>query len=209
MRSRRAKTEDSGAGTAPGADDLEDLDGAVRRHDPDRWLASRFIADPDDRADVIALYAFNHELARVAGAVSNPIMGEIRLTWWSEALDEIYAGKPVRRHPVTEALAAAIRRRGLPRDPFDAMIEARFPELDGAPPDRLSTDPPLVTLAARVLGVEDPALLAVAQGRLEEARTLTAKAFPLVAHLALRDRGDASAFARRLRITWAVLTGRL
>ena len=109
------------------ADNLEDLDEAVRRHDPDRWLATRFIADRAERADVIALYAFNYELARVVGAVSNPLMGEIRLAWWSEAIDEIYTGRPVRRHPVTEAMAGAIRRRSLPRELLDAMVEARFP----------------------------------------------------------------------------------
>jgi phytoene synthase len=44
-----------------------DLDALVRRMDPDRWLASRFIADRQARADVVALYAFNYQLARVAG----------------------------------------------------------------------------------------------------------------------------------------------
>ena len=48
------------------ADLAEDLEQTVRRSDPDRWLASRFITDADMRADVIALYAFNNELARVA-----------------------------------------------------------------------------------------------------------------------------------------------
>jgi len=83
------------------AAELDDLDASVRRHDPDRWLASRFIGEAQARADVIALYAFNHEIARVAGAVSNPLMGEIRLTWWGEAVAEIYEGRAVRKHPVT------------------------------------------------------------------------------------------------------------
>ena len=52
-------------------------------------------------------------------------MQEIRLTWWREALDEIFAGQPVRSHPVVEALAQTIRRRDLPAAPFEAMIEAR------------------------------------------------------------------------------------
>ena len=69
--------------------DTETLDDLVRRVDPDRWLATRFIADPAVRADVIALYGLNYELARVAGGVSNALMGEIRLTWWREAMEEI------------------------------------------------------------------------------------------------------------------------
>jgi len=40
--------------------ELDDIDALVRRVDPDRWLASRFIADAQARADVIALYAFNY-----------------------------------------------------------------------------------------------------------------------------------------------------
>jgi phytoene synthase len=111
----------------------EDLEETVRRADPDRWLASRFIADAQARADVIALYAFDHVLARVPAMVSEPLMGEIRLTWWREALDEIYAGGPVRSHPVALALAQAVRRRGLDRAPLDDLIEARLGDLDGQP----------------------------------------------------------------------------
>jgi phytoene/squalene synthetase len=74
--------------------DTETLDDLVRRVDPDRWLAARFIGDAAARADVIALYGLNYELARVAGGVSNALMGEIRLTWWREAMEEVAAGKP-------------------------------------------------------------------------------------------------------------------
>lgn len=108
----------------------EDLDQTVRRADPDRWLASRFIADADQRADVVALYAFNNELAHVAEAVREPLMGEIRLTWWREAVEELFAGRPPRGHPVIQALATAIRRRTLAQAPLEAMIEARFADFE-------------------------------------------------------------------------------
>jgi len=114
-------------------DDPSDLDALVRRADPDRWAAARFIADPAERADVIALYAFNHELARIAGAVSNTLTGEIRLAWWREALDEAFAEGAVRAHPTAQALAQAIRRRGLDRAPLEAMIDARAVELYAEP----------------------------------------------------------------------------
>lgn len=112
------------------ADDTETLDDLVRRVDPDRWLASRFIADPKARADVIALIGFNYELARVAGGVSNALMGEIRLTWWREAMEEIAAGKTPRKHPNVEALATS----GVDPMALAAMAEARFADLDDAPP---------------------------------------------------------------------------
>src|SRR6516165_2835983 len=93
--------------------DPEDLDALVQRVDPDRWLSSRFVADPVERADVVAIYAYDHELARAPRVASNSLLGEIRLTWWREALDEIFEGRPVRRHPTAQALAAAVGRRRL------------------------------------------------------------------------------------------------
>jgi phytoene synthase len=109
------------------ADDLEQL---LRRADPDRWLTSRFIGDAGARADVVALYLFDHELARARRAASSSLLAEIRLTWWREALDEIYDDGPVRRHPVAEALAAAVARRGVPRAPLEAMIDGHIVALD-------------------------------------------------------------------------------
>jgi phytoene synthase len=59
-------------------------------------------------------------------------LAEIRLTWWREALDEIFAAGPPRRHPTAEALAAAVRRRNLPRVPLEAMIDGRIEALEAA-----------------------------------------------------------------------------
>jgi phytoene synthase len=201
------------------ATELDDLDASVRRHDPDRWLASRFIPDVQDRADVIALYAFAHELARVAGAVSNALMGEIRLTWWAEAVAEIYDGKPVRQHPVILALARAVARHNLPHTLFDAMIEARYPELDNAPVDAEASEGSLMSLATIVLGGGDPQAISAAarvyagQGDVSEANRLLqgfpVATFPAVAYASLAGHEQASALERRLRITWAVLRGRL
>jgi len=109
--------------------DTETLDDLVRRVDPDRWLATRFIADPSARADVIALYGLNYELARVAGGVSNALIGEIRLTWWREAMEEIAAGKAPRKHPNVEALAAS----GFDPSALAVLTDARFVDLDEGP----------------------------------------------------------------------------
>jgi phytoene synthase len=108
----------------------EDLDALIRRVDPDRWISSRFAADSGRRADLVALYAFDHALARAPRVASNPLIGEMRLAWWREALDEIFEDRPVRRHPTAVALADAVRRRGIGRTPLDAMVDARYRELD-------------------------------------------------------------------------------
>lgn len=193
---------------------MDDLEDQVRRADPDRWLASRFIADAAARADVMALYAFDDELSRIATAVREPLMGEIRLTWWSEAIAEIFEGGPVRRHPVTDSLARAAGRRKLARQPFDAMIDARFDKLTARPLG------PVMRLAAAMLGApeaqivnaaeaivdQDPKLLKDANLDLAD---LPAAAFPAVAYATLVRARNPSELEKRLRLAWAVLWGRL
>jgi phytoene synthase len=150
---------------APHSPVAETLDDIVRRVDPDRWLASRFIGDAEARADVIAVYAFNDELARIAPAVTNPLMGEIRLAWWREALDEISEGRPVRRHPVAEALAVAVARRRLQMGELFTMVEGRAADLNEAPfADKAAlhayldaTAGAVMAAAAQVLGAVDAA----------------------------------------------------
>ncbi|MEO6379595.1 MAG: squalene/phytoene synthase family protein [Caulobacteraceae bacterium] len=102
----------------------EDLDAQVRRADPDRWLASRF-APSEARAGLVALYAFDQELARVAGAVTQQLMGEIRLAWWRENLDSLFEDGP-RRHPVLDALSGPVRDGRIARDALETMIEYRM-----------------------------------------------------------------------------------
>ena len=150
----------------------DSLDGLVRRVDPDRWLSSRFVADPVKRADLIALYAYDHELARAPKVASKPLIAEIRLAWWREVLDEIFGGKPVRAHPAAQALADAVRRNALPRAPLEAMIDGRIEVLGLAALDRATAD--LWTddiggggaeLASRVLDAASPADAARRAGR--------------------------------------------
>jgi phytoene synthase len=151
------------------ADDLDDL---IRRVDPDRWLTSRFIGDRDARADVIALYAYDLELARARRVASAPLMAEIRLTWWREALDEIFEGGPLRRHPTAEALGAAVRRHGLPREPLEAMIDGQIEAADslafdaaGAVAWAAAVEGSVARAAAMILDPSAPTAAAAPAGR--------------------------------------------
>jgi len=64
-------------------------DALVRSADKDRWLTALFV--PEERRPLIhALYAFNAELARIRDQVSQPMLGEIRLQWWEDAVNAIY-----------------------------------------------------------------------------------------------------------------------
>lgn len=231
----------------------EDLDQLVRRVDPDRWLASRFIADAEARADMIALYAFNYELSRAAEA-SQPLVGEIRLTWWREAVGEVFEGRSVRRHPGVQALALAIGRRSVPRAALDDLIDARLRDLDGWPLDGEEIIPyadatagAVMMLAGLILapGVDPHAfkhagrawglaglsrvpgrlptvwramsLKTEVEGALAAAHTelagLPIPAFPAAAYATLARpyalRNQMTDLGKRVRITWAVLRGRI
>ena len=106
----------------------------VRQNDPDRFFSTLF-APAARREALFALYAFNNELVRVAEMVSEPMLGEIRLQWWREALNGIEQGTPC-RHDVVEALATAWDN-GVRRDLLNAMIDARNVDLAPEPPETI------------------------------------------------------------------------
>jgi len=76
----------------------------VREDDPERYYVSLF-APAAKQPHLWALFAFNQEVAKTRESVSEPMIGEIRLQWWREALEGIAAGAP-REHPVVLGLAA-------------------------------------------------------------------------------------------------------
>ncbi len=105
----------------------------LERIDPDRWLAARLVEEAAARDELLALYALNDELARVAVSVREPMLGEMRLAWWEEALDGLAAGRGGRGQPVLEALAPALSSGRLPRAPLDRMVQARAADLAREP----------------------------------------------------------------------------
>ncbi|MBT6204576.1 MAG: squalene/phytoene synthase family protein [Alphaproteobacteria bacterium] len=107
---------------------------AVRENDPDRFFCTLF-ARQEEREALFALYTFNHELARVAESVSEPMLGQIRLQWWRESLDGIEAGTP-RRHDTVDALAETWSQ-GFDRNLLESMVDAREADLSSDPPETL------------------------------------------------------------------------
>ena len=65
----------------------------VRRGDPDRFL-SAMTAPPELRGRLMILYAFNLEVARAPWVASEPMLAEMRLQWWADAIAEIFEGRP-------------------------------------------------------------------------------------------------------------------
>ena len=141
----------------------------ARAADPDRYMCALFAA-PRQRSALFALLLFNAEIARVRDVVSEPMLGQIRLQWWREAIDEIYQGRG-RRHEVADPLAEAIRTHGLTRSYFERLIDARETDLDDTPPENMAalehyaeeSAAPLVSLALEIAGADAGALADVAR----------------------------------------------
>lgn len=142
----------------------------LRRHDRDRYQTALF-APAGRREALLALYAFNYEIARVRETVSEPMLGQIRLQWWREVVKAAYAGTPPRQHPVVVPLSAVIREFALSRAYFDRLIDSRERDLVDERPASLpaledyaeSTSAPLVRLAIEALGARGVAVAEVAR----------------------------------------------
>jgi 15-cis-phytoene synthase len=159
----------------------------VRAADRDRYLAALF-APAEHRGALHALYAFNLEVARVRELAHEPLAGEIRLQWWSDALGRERPGE-VDAHPVAAALLAAIGRYRLPIEPLAALIEARRFDLYDEPmatladlevyAERVSSS--LIALTVRILGGgQEGEIVALARhAGLAQAIAGLLKAFPV------------------------------
>lgn len=138
----------------------------VRAADRDRFLTTLF-APAEHRPALLALYAFNLEIARVREVVHEPLAGEIRLQWWSDVLEGKERGE-VAAHPVAAALLASLARYRLGPERLQAVIVARRFDLDTEPMRSLAdldgyaegASAGLIALAAQVLagGVDIGAL---------------------------------------------------
>jgi 15-cis-phytoene synthase len=103
-----------------------DLAQTVREADPDRYFASLFA--PADRRDaLLALYAFDAEIASLRHKVREGLAGEIRLRWWSDAL--ALPATERSGNPLADALRETIDRYQLPREAFDRYLDARIADL--------------------------------------------------------------------------------
>ena len=91
--------------------DLDACARIVERGDPDRFAAV-MAAPVAARRALWPVYAFNVEVSRAPWVTKEPLIARMRLQWWSDVLDEIAAGGPVRRHEVATPLAEVLPRWG-------------------------------------------------------------------------------------------------
>lgn len=109
---------------AAATDPFERAATAVRTYDRDRYLADLFAPAPL-RRHLLALHAFDIDVARIRGRVSDPRLGEIRIQWWRDA---VHSGVST-GHPLATALLETIREFSLPVAAFDHLLDARLFDL--------------------------------------------------------------------------------
>lgn len=135
----------------------------VRQHDPDRYLTA-LLAPEEHRGGLMALYAFNMEVARVRELVRDPLPGEVRLQWWRDFLAGSAHGD-ANANPVAAALASTIERYRLPVEALQGLIDARVFDLYDDPMPTLhdlegytgETSSALMQLASIILAGGDEA----------------------------------------------------
>lgn len=132
----------------------------LRENEPDAWLAALF-APAGLRPHLHALHSFAAELAGVAQKVSQPLLGEMRLQWWRDAL--LSASEGARANPLAHALLDTMERRALPIEIALEMIDANvatlyddpFANLGALEANRRASEGSLLRLCALALGASE------------------------------------------------------
>jgi hypothetical protein len=194
----------------------------VRAADRDRFLAALFAPEPV-RSDLLALLAFDHELARTRTVTREPMLARIRLQWWREAVAEAAGTAKPRAQPIVESLSEMVRRCGLAPKRLVALIDAREEEIEG-PLDVLRAGHALADLQLTVLGLDHAPTQAAARAvaaawlmgegperaaLLAEARALRREVDPAALPILLPalSLGGMSAWRKPLAYWWAARRG--
>ncbi|XP_020592669.1 NADH dehydrogenase (ubiquinone) complex I, assembly factor 6 [Phalaenopsis equestris] len=96
----------------------------VRSYDYHHYLCL-LLLPPAMRKAAFAFRAFNVEIARAMDVASEPGVGVMRLLWWQEAIDKIFAKKLVEQ-PVARALSAVISEHKISKHWLKRLVEARI-----------------------------------------------------------------------------------
>jgi len=119
----------------------------VKTYDPDRYLIA-LTAPQEVRDSLLALYAFNIEIAKIPETVSEEILGHIKLQWWRESIDEIYDGIP-RKHAILVALKEVQNNFSIEQSFLQEIISSREFDLEEREPKNFEE---LFTYARRTSG---------------------------------------------------------
>lgn len=124
--------------------------------DPDRSFALGHIPS-HHRTAVAALWALDEQLGHIVASTTQPMVGQMRLLWWREALGSRASG-----HPVLAEMTSVLDR-GIDADAIGTIIDGWEELLDPLPLDEAqltafarARGTQLFTLTARICDVTCP-----------------------------------------------------
>ena len=126
----------------------------MKARDRDRYLSVLY-APAAARPALLALHGLDLELAQVVASTSEPMLGEIRLAWWRDALVALDTGA-VPAQPLLALIAAEVLPRGVSGADL-ALLEDRWLGLigsDDVPESHVAGGGALFALLARLGGGE-------------------------------------------------------
>ena len=131
----------------------------VQRSDVESFLCLPFVP-ANARPSVLAVRAFNVEVAKAADKASDVRIAEMRLKWWDGVVDNLIKRNPP-EHPIADALCDALHSHDLDPDLLRSVIEWRVKDLHIKQPETVAdlekyaegTQAALQSLCLSVLGV--------------------------------------------------------
>ena len=108
----------------------------VQRSDVESFLCLPFVPAAA-RQGVVAVRAFNVEVAKAADKASDPRIAEMRLKWWSGVVDNLVKMNPP-EHPIADALCEALHSSDLAPDLLRSVIHWRIKDLHSKQPDTVA-----------------------------------------------------------------------
>uniref|UniRef100_A0A7S4K6T9 15-cis-phytoene synthase n=1 Tax=Guillardia theta TaxID=55529 RepID=A0A7S4K6T9_GUITH len=130
----------------------------VQHADVEGYLCLAFYPK-EIRQHILAIKAFNVEVAKAADKSSNEKMTEIRLQWWRSVIEKLPT-KQLPTHPVVDALCETFHKYDLDMDLLYSLVDKRIQDLNVKIPETLyyteeyaeGTQGALLKLALKVLG---------------------------------------------------------
>lgn len=111
----------------------------------------------------MALYAFNAEIAHAPWATREPNLAMIRLQYWYDQIEALFAAEPVDKHPALNVLRRLEVLKKLEKTDFTGLIDARrwdvwsepFGDTEEMQAYLRATGGALMAMGARLLGVDE------------------------------------------------------